>query len=67
MPFLGRSSSPAEHGDTYSDELGERLGRLQLTSGLTLEQSSEHHAVVAFAADWQGESAEVSARGALDF
>jgi alpha-mannosidase len=51
----------AEHGDTYSDEIGERLGRMQASSRLMLEETSDHQAVLSFTSRWQGNDVEVSA------
>ena len=57
----------AEHGDTYSDELGGRLGTLQVTSALTLAESSDHHAVLKFAGVWQDAERHVTASVRLTF
>jgi alpha-mannosidase len=43
----------AEHGDTYSNEKGEKLGVMQPTSPLTVVEKSERHCVVAFEAGWK--------------
>jgi alpha-mannosidase len=64
---LGEIVVSTEHGDTYSDELGDRLGALQILSGLTLQQSSEHHALLSFAAQWQDDAKQVSAEVRLLF
>jgi hypothetical protein len=57
---LGKMIVAAEHGDTYSEELGESLGRMEVTSGLRVEYSSDHHALLSFTAIWQNEDIEVT-------
>ncbi len=59
--LLGEMVVDAEHGDTYSDEAGERLGRLAIGSELTLEESSDHHALISYSARWDDGEREASA------
>ncbi len=64
---LGRLDLYADHGDTYSDERGEAMGRLQPIGPITLEETSEQHAVLAYPAAWRSEMIEVTAAVRLFF
>ena len=57
----------AEHGDTYSNEKGEKLGVLAPTSPLKMVEKSEHHCVVEFAAGWKTDSIDATAAAQLTF
>ena len=57
----------AEHGDTYSDELGEQIGTLEATTPLTIVEKSAQHSVVSYEGQWQGDNAEVSVTVRLQF
>ena len=46
--ILGRIEVFAEHGDTYSDETGERLGVMKPVGNIKLEQSSPLHKVIRY-------------------
>ena len=59
--MLGTLVVSAEHGDTYSDELGEQLGRISPSSPMRLKEKSAQHAVVSFDGQWQGENAQATA------
>lgn len=64
---LGMLVVSAEHGDTYSDEVGGALGVVQPDSAPVVEQRSAHHAVVRFAGTWRGAEAWVTATVRLTF
>lgn len=64
---LGRLVISAEHGDTYSDEPGQRLGVMDAEGPLVVEARSEHHAVVRFSGAWTGENASATATVRLTF
>ena len=64
---FGQLTVFAEHGDTYSNEKGEKLGVLEVTSALTLKEKSEKHAVVTFDAAWKSADANVTATVELYF
>ncbi|MCA9949534.1 MAG: hypothetical protein KDE48_07815 [Anaerolineales bacterium] len=57
----------AERGDTYSDELGDYLGTLQVISGLTLVEDSAHHAMVTFSGVWRDGERKATATVCLTF
>lgn len=54
-----------ELGDTYSTELGARLGELRPLSPITLAETSNHHAVLTFDAGWHNDAVEISAKISL--
>ncbi len=57
----------AENGDTYSDELGERLGIIRPITSPTIVERSTQHCVVAFSGEWLGEKARATATVRLHF
>jgi alpha-mannosidase len=57
----------AENGDTYSEELGERLGIIRPITSLTIVERSAQHCVVAFSSEWRGEKARATATVRLHF
>lgn len=64
---LGKLVVAAEVGDTYSEERGETLGVLQAAGTLTVEERSDSHAVLRFAARWQDEAHMVVATVRVTF
>ena len=56
-----------EHGDTYSDELGQQLGTIQPTTPLSIAEKSEQHCVLSYDGQWQGEEAQASVTVRLQF
>lgn len=64
---LGQLVVSAEHGDTYSDEPGQRLGVISADGPLVVEARSEQHALVRFSGTWRGENANVSVTVRLTF
>jgi alpha-mannosidase len=58
---LGELIVAAEHGDTYSEERGETLGTLQPVGPLTVEERSDHHAILRFSTLWQDDARAVNA------
>jgi alpha-mannosidase len=57
----------AEHGDTYSNEKGDKLGVLAPTSLLKVVEKSIHHCVVEFMAGWETSSINTTATVQLTF
>lgn len=57
----------AEHGDTYSDQRGERLGALQPVAGPVIEWRSDNYCVIRYEAEWCGEHASARATVCLHF
>ncbi len=64
---LGRLIVSAELGDTYSEEIGDPLGEIQVTSALTVVERSEEHAVVAYDGKWASEDRYVTVGVRLHF
>ncbi|HSM57086.1 MAG TPA: hypothetical protein VK879_13115, partial [Candidatus Sulfomarinibacteraceae bacterium] len=65
--LLGAFVVSEEQGDTYSAQMGARLGALRLTSPPRVVARSERHAVVHFRGLWRGEGAWVRADVWLQF
>jgi hypothetical protein len=56
-----------EKGDTYSDERGELLGRLEPAGGVRLRERSAHHALLGFSAEWRNAAGSARAEVWLGF
>ena len=52
---LGSLVVSEELGDTYSEEIGERLGEIRVTSPLTVVERSAQHAAIAFDGEWRAD------------
>jgi alpha-mannosidase len=64
---LGRVVVSAEHGDTYSDEVGKQLGIITPTAPPLIAERSRQHIVVAFEGRWQSGDAMVTTAVRLTF